>query len=307
MDKRLRHLPLLRCFEAAARAGSYSRAADELAITQAAVSQQIRNLEEALGCKLFYREGRSMKLTKAGAILSMHTVEAFKTLSSGFDRLCAEPLDGTLTVTTAQSFSSLWLVPRLWKFSIEHPNIKVRIIASTQFEDLKHSDIDLAIRQADDVKTDVYQELLLVDQVYPVCSPQLVEDVDLTYPEQILQCWLVEAIDRDRFSWQYWFDAADINVDAEKLNWIEVTTWEMAINAVMAGHGMCIAAGCMTQDWIDKGLLVKPFDINIEPGVKYTLLYDQESPRLERIRAFAGWLKQEIKETTQNYHNSSAE
>ena len=194
MDRRLRHLALLRCFESAARHQSYSLAAKELAITQAAVSQQIRNLEQHLAVKLFSRSGRKMLLTQQGKTLAEHVSQSFALLSQGFDRIQVEPEDGVITVTAALSFSSVWLVPRLWKFSALHPNISVRAVASVQLEDVRHSDIDVAIRQADKVQTDLYQETLLEDPVYPYCSPNLVEHMQLDCPEKLLDCWLVEAI-----------------------------------------------------------------------------------------------------------------
>lgn len=294
MDKRLRFISHLRCFESAARFQSYSQAARELSVTQAAVSQQIRNLEQQLGVKLFSRQGRNMLLTQQGQTLAEYVRQAFSTLSSGFDKIMVEPEDGVLTVTASLSFSSVWLVPRLWKFSSQYPNISVRAVASAQLEELRYSDIDVAVRQADEIKADVHQEVLIVDPVYPYCSPNLVEEMDLHSPEKLADCWLVEAIDPGRFSWKTWFDTAGVEMQREWISWIEVTTWEMGLNAVMSGHGVCLASASMASELVNKGLLVRPFDIPIEPGLKFTLLYDKESPKLARINIFAEWLKTEL-------------
>jgi LysR family glycine cleavage system transcriptional activator len=296
MDKRLRHIALLRCFDAAARHQSYSLAADELSITQAAVSQQIRNLEEHLNVKLFSRQGRSMRLTKPGNTLSESVSKAFSELSLGFDRIQVEPESGVLTVTASPSFCSRWLVPRLWKFSGLHPGVQVRALASAQYEDVRHSDIDVAIRQGEKQIDNVHQETLFIDPVFPICSPRVFEEEQLTSPEKINQCWLVEAIGvgRTGFSWKDWFELAGVPVDPKCYNWMEVTTWEMGINAVLSGHGVFLTSGCMAQDLIDSGALVKPFDIQIEPGLKFSLLYDEESPRIARIKVFTDWLKAEL-------------
>jgi LysR family glycine cleavage system transcriptional activator len=296
MDKRLRHIALLRCFDAASRHQSYSLAAQELAITQAAVSQQIRNLEEHLQVKLFSRQGRSMHLTKQGKTLSESVSKAFNELSLGFDRIQAEPEKGVLTVTASPSFCSRWLVPRLWKFSALHPNVQVRALASPQYEDVRHSDIDVAIRQGEKQIDNVHQETLFIDPVFPVCSPRVYEEGQLTSPEKINQCWLVEAIGSGQFgfSWKDWFALAGVPPDPRCYNWMEVTTWEMGINAVLSGHGVFLTSGCMAQDLIDSGALVKPFDIQIEPGLKFSLLYDEESPRIARINVFTEWLKGEL-------------
>ena len=195
MDKRLRHINLLRCFDAAARHQSYSLAAEELAISQAAVSQQIRNLEDYFQVKLFTRKGRSMYLTQQGTVLANSVSKAFNELSLGFDRIQIEPENGVLTVTSSPSFCSRWLVPRLWKFSSLYPDIQVRALASAQLEDVRHSEIDIAIRQGETDVKNVHQEILIRDPVFPVCSPKVFKDYHLTTIEQISKCWLVEAID----------------------------------------------------------------------------------------------------------------
>ena len=296
MDKRLRHIALLRCFDAAARHQSYSLAADELSITQAAVSQQIRNLEEHLKVKLFSRQGRSMRLTKQGNSLSESVGKAFSELSLGFDRIQVEPESGVLTVTASPSFCSRWLVPRLWKFSVLYPDVHVRAMASAQYENVRHSDIDVAIRQGKMQVDNVHQETLLLDPVFPICSPRVYEEEQLTSPEKISQCWLVEAIGAGRlgFSWKEWFELAGVPLNSDQNKWMEVTTWEMGINAVLSGHGIFLTSGCMAQDLIESGALVKPFDIQIEPGLRFSLLYDEESPRIARIKVFTDWLKGEL-------------
>lgn len=296
MDKRLRHIALLRCFDAAARHQSYSLAADELAITQAAVSQQIRNLEAHLQVKLFSRQGRAMQLTKQGSTLLESVGKAFSELSLGFDRIQVEPQAGVITVTASPSFCSRWLVPRLWKFSVLYPDIQVRALASAQYEDVRHSDIDVAIRQGEKQVNNVHQETLLLDPVFPICSPRVYQEEQLSSPEKINQCWLVEAIGAGRsgFSWKDWFKLAGVPVDPSCYNWMEVTTWEMGINAVLSGHGIFLTSACMAQDLIESGALIKPFDIQIEPGLRFSLLYDEESPRMARIKVFTQWLKSEL-------------
>lgn len=294
MDKRLRSLSLLRCFEACARHQSYSLAAEELAITQAAVSQQIRNLEQQLDVQLFARDGRKMLLTKAGMTLFTAVTQAFATLSAAFNGIQTEPVAGVLTVTASPSFCSRWLVPRLWKFSALYPDIVVRALASPQYEELRNSDIDVAIRQGDNFVTKVHQEILLVDPVFAVCSPKVATLLTSDSPRNVCDLWLVEAINPGPFSWRNWFTKAQVEMLPGKLSWMEVTTWEMGINAVLSGHGICLSAASMVQDMLDSGLLVKPFAIQLEPGLKFSLLYDEESPRIARIEAFKAWLKNEL-------------
>jgi LysR family glycine cleavage system transcriptional activator len=295
MDKRLRHISLLRCFEAAARHQSYSLAAHELSITQAAVSQQIRNLEQHLEVKLFVREGRRMLLTQRGKTLLEYVAKAFDLVSRGFDRIQVEPEEGVLKVTASFSFASIWLVPRLWKFAELYPDVSVKVLVTAELEDLRHSELDVAIRQGDLVQTEVHQEVLFVDPVFPVCSPKLIAETKLDSPEQISCCQLIEVQGPGRYSWQNWFDAAGATFREEQLSWIEVYTSEMGINSVMAGQGICLASSIVAQGMIEKGLLVKPFKAQIEPGLRFSLLYDEESPRMARIKVFSDWLKEELK------------
>lgn len=297
MDKRLRHLPALRCFDAAARHQSYSRAAEELAITQAAVSQQIRGLEQALGAKLFARDGRQMKLTARGHSLARHVTEAFNQVLDGFNSVQCESEPGVLTVTTTGSFASMWLMPRLWKFSRLHPDIAVRVMASVQVEDLRRSDIDLAIRQGEIRSDELEQEFIINEPVFAVCSRQLQEELDLQQPHQIIQCLLVEGHDPGRFSWRHWFELAGLDYQAKTLRMIEVHTLEMCINAVAAGQGVCLSSYSLAGEMMRRGVLVKPFDIEITPGFAFSLLNDPDSPRLARIEVFKAWLKQELAST----------
>ena len=294
MDKRLRHLPLLRCFAAAARHQSYSRAAEELAVSQAAVSQQIRALEQSLGVKLFVREGRQMRLTSRGTTLATHVETAFDTLLSGLNKLRCEEEAGVLTVTTTGSFASMWLMPRLWRFSLLHPGISVRVMASPQLEDLRHADIDVAIRLGNRVAEGLHQEVIIQDPVYAVCTAGFLQEQGLTHPEQVRDCLLVEGHDHDPFSWQRWFELAGVAVEQDKLRTVVVDTWEMSLSAVAAGHGLCLSASCLAGELISRGILVRPFEVEILPGVRFSLLHDPDSPRLARIEAFSRWVKQEL-------------
>jgi LysR family glycine cleavage system transcriptional activator len=295
MDRRLRYLSLLRCFDAAARHQSYSLAAQELSITQAAVSQQIRNLEQHLKLKLFVRKSRKMVLTQQGTTLVEYVAKAFDLVSQGFDRIQIEPEEGVLRVTTSLSFASIWLVPRLWKFAELYPAISVKILVTADLEDLRHSELDIAIRQGDSTQNEVYQEVLFDDPVFPVCSPKLIAATKLDSPEQINCCQLIDMHGPGRYSWQNWFAAAGASFRQEQLSWIEVYSWEMGINSVMAGQGICLASSILTQEMIERGLLAKPFKAQLEPGLRFSMLYDDESPRLARIRIFSDWLKAELK------------
>ena len=146
MDKALKNINLLRSFECAARHQSYSKAASELCISQAAVSQQMRQLETALDSQLFIRKGKNMLLTEKGKTLFQAAEQAFSILRKSINEIKAEGIAGRLTITSTQAFMTLWLMPKLHKFSALYPEIEISVMASPGFEDLKQQHIDLAVR-----------------------------------------------------------------------------------------------------------------------------------------------------------------
>ncbi|RXJ73620.1 LysR family transcriptional regulator [Veronia nyctiphanis] len=303
MEQHLRHLHALRYFEAAARRKSYSAAAIELSVTQAAVSQQIRGLEDNLDIKLFFRQGREMLLTSSGQKLYDSVNKGFREISAGLDMLKCEPMEGVLTVNTPPSFASLWLMPRLWQFTHTYPSTTLRVHADRERVDIRYTDTDIAIRQGiitnDELLNDVVCEPLYSEPVFPLCSATLAENLQFTHPDQVLNCMLIHGVNSRAFNWKKWFEVANVDWQQKDIQWMEVPTFDMALNAVMAGHGMCLATESLSRDLIDNGLLVKPFDIPLSPGVKYSLVYQKNSPRRKRVQAFIDWIKLQVDEQEQ--------
>lgn len=295
MDKRLRYLAGLRYFEVAARFQSYSKAADELCVSQAAVSQTIRRLEDDLGCKLFLRKGHHMMLTSKGESLLKHVSLGFEQIITGLNKIQNEPIEGLLIVSTPPSFASRWLLPRLWKFSTQYPGISIRIITTCESLDVQHGQVDVAIWQGESVDTpeELDKQLLLEETIYPFCSAELAKNREFIDPTQLLDCWLVH-YENSSIQWQNWFAQTGIEMDKDNVHWMEVGTFDMAINAVVAGHGACLASDCIAADFVERGLLVKPFNVGLTPGIKFHLFTAKESPRRERIQLFTEWLNNEI-------------
>ncbi|MGY3570641.1 LysR substrate-binding domain-containing protein [Vibrio paucivorans] len=295
MDNRLRHLSGLRYFEAAARMNSYSKAAQELFISQAAVSQKIRQLEEALGCKLFVRQGREMALTDKGQSLYQQVCTGFEHIITGLNQIQCEPINGLLNVSSPPSFASRWLLPRLWKFSMHHPEIPIKVHTTCDKPDLKYSEVDIAIVQGNefDLGSDIETRILIDEEIYAYCSPQLAKSMKFTSPQQLQKCWLVH-FGSESFTWDDWFARAGVSVNKGAIQWMEVSTFEMGLSAVIAGHGVCLASESLASDFIEKGLLVRPFDIGLSPGLSFTLCSDPSSSRLARCQVFSDWLFEEI-------------
>ena len=199
-----------------------------------------------------------------------------------------------LAISKLLAVATIWLVPSLSKFADLHTGIKVKVMVSDELEDVQNSGVDIAIRQGESVAQGVSQKLLFTGPVSPVCSPRLLEKHQLTSPELLGCCQLIEVQNSGEFSWQNWHSIAGINFNSDRLSWIEATSWEMAINAVLTGQGMCLASSIMVNDLIDKGLLVRPFEVQIEPGLRFTFIHDSSSPRAKRIDLFHSWLKAEL-------------
>ena len=299
MDKRLKQLNNLRSFESAARHQSYSKAAKELFVTQAAVSQQMRQLEAAMGSRLFSRNGRKMELTESGEKLYMATHTAFDTLLKGFNSIQTEDVAGTLTITSTQAFTSLWLMPRLYKFSIKHPEIKVKIVSSNSIEDLRQGHIDLAIRfiTANEVDTSdgMAYEFIAEDHVYPACSPQLVKEYKFKEPKDILHCWLVSLENQGRIDWPTWFKEAGVDSYRCHKKWTEVSSGDMALSAVLSGHGFTLASQALFSQYVNSGQLVIPFNIKHPISFKRYFVFDPNSAKKLRLDVFTDWLKEETK------------
>ena len=304
MDKRLRQLNNLRTFECAARYQSYSAAAKELFISQAAVSQQMRQLETVLGTKLFIRNGRKMQLTSNGLSLYQSTHQAFETLVKGLNSIQMEDVAGYLTITSTQTFTSLWLMPRLYRFSIKHPEIKIKVTSSNEVEDLLQGHIDLAIRfstsETMNKDDDMVYDLVGEDNLYPVCSAKLANEMNFSKPADLLKCWLVNLKNQGSINWPSWFAAAGVEYYQNHHQWTEVATGDMALSAVLSGHGCTLASESVFSQHVNTGQLVVPFDIKHPVSFKRFLVYDPNSAKKARIDVFIHWLLEEFAQDGKN-------
>jgi LysR family glycine cleavage system transcriptional activator len=298
MDQRLKYLNAMRTFESAARHKSYSQAAEELFVSQAAVSQQMRQLENVLSVKLFVRTGRKMLLTPSGETLYDSAHQALNILIKGLNSIQHEDIAGDLTITSTQAFCSVWLMPRLYKFSQVHPDVNVRILGSNQKEDLQQKHIDVAIRfgvkkqvsNADNLVMEDFGE----DVVYPVCSPKLLQHMWLQSPKDLLDCTLVSLANEQVVTWDKWFEHAGVKGFESMTKKTEVTSSDMALNAVLSGHGVTLAASAMFSQYIHTKQLVVPFKIKHPVIWKRYLAYDPNSAKRKRIQVFIDWVRAEM-------------
>ncbi|MFT2098367.1 LysR substrate-binding domain-containing protein [Marinomonas sp. 2405UD66-6] len=298
MSTRVTHLKATHYFSVACKTLSYTKAAEQLHVSQAAVSQQIRLLEEYLGVALFYRSGREMRLTSQGQALSEHLSLAFDHIERGLESVKLEPIGGTLQVSGLQSFVSLWLMPKLWRFSDLHQEVSIKLFSSDEREDIHSGSVDVTIDNKVNQQDNTVQRLLLSSEVIPVCSPELAARRRLEFPSDLFQCWLIQ-VDTSIYRWNTWFEEQKIPTLDNDILCAEVSSWYMGINAVKAGHGVFLCPRFMVQEELEQGTLLQVFPNRLKNHIEFYVNYAKNSSRKERIEAFVNWLMDEAKHNGQ--------
>src|SRR5215210_1816923 len=209
MLRRLPPLNALKAFEAAARHESFTRAADELCVTQGAVSHQVKALEATLGLKLFNRERQRLVITEAGRDYLAVLRDAFDRIALGTARVVQRQSSGALTVSTSPDFAAKWLVNRLGRFAEEHPSIDLRVSATLHHVDFAREEVDLAVRHGDGTWPGLDVARLSAEELFPVCSPKLMTGRNkLAKPADLLRVPLLHL--DDRRDWARWLEAAGV-------------------------------------------------------------------------------------------------
>ena len=288
MSKRLPPLNALRVFDAAARHLSFTRAADELFVTQAAVSHQIKSLEDFLGLKLFRRRNRSLLLTEEGQSYFQDIKEIFSQLTEATRKLQARSAKGALTVSLLPSFAIQWLVPRLSSFNSAYPGIDVRIQAVDRQEDKLADDVDVAIFYGRGNWPGLRVEKLYAEYLLPVCSPALLTgDKALKTPADLAQQTLLH--DASRRDWQTYtrqLGLSHINVQQGPI----FSHSAMVLQAAIHGQGVALANNVMSQSEIEAGRLVCPFnDVLVSKNAFYLVCHDSQA-ELGKIAAVRQWI-----------------
>lgn len=296
MARSLPPLNGLRAFEAAARHLSFTRAAEELHVTQAAVSHQIKGLEERLGMRLFRRLNRSLLLTDEGQRLFLAARDAFERLAEAVEGLRARDTGGPLTVSVLPSFAAKWLVPRLSRFQERYPDIDLRITALERLVDLVRDDVDVAIRFGSGKWPGVRAEMILEDRVTPVCSPALAER--LREPADLAHVTLLhETMEpmRNFPDWAAWLRAAGVTgVDVSR--GLRFSHTHILLQAAIDGRGVALGQSPLAADDLAAGRLVAPFDLSLPVGYAYYLVYLPEAAERPKIKAFREWVTAEMAE-----------
>jgi DNA-binding transcriptional LysR family regulator len=296
---RLPPLDPLVAFEAAARHLSFTRAADELALTQSAVSRQIQALESSLGVALFQRLHRALALTDAGLELSAATTSALQQLHNVAERVGARPGRRTVVVTTTPGFAGLWLIPRLGAFTAQQPGVDVRISATYVLADLERDGVDIAVRYCAEVAAGADSVKLFGESVMPLCSPKLLADASrpLKRPTDLRHHVLLHGSTGGRAhtaDWMLWLRAMQLE-DLQPAGTLHFELYDQMIQAAVDGHGVVLGRMPLVARQIQAGRLVAPFSRRVASPLGYHLLRSATAPRRSEVQQFADWLLAEAR------------
>jgi len=288
-------LDLLVGFEAAARHLSFTKAGEELFLTQSAVSRQIKELEEQLGVPLFQRRHRALALTPEGQQFYAAAAQVLVTMRAATDRLRSRTGRRAIALTTTHSFAALWLIPRLAGFTRAHPEADVRITADTRVQDLERDGLDIAIRHGPPSLAGPNAIRLFGERVFPVCSPKLLARKQLKKPEDLKNHVLLQYDDPDGrhpwLHWKTWLEVAGI-ADLRAAGTLSFSGYEQIIPAAVAGHGVALGRTPLVRDLLASKELVAPFKSSADPARAYFAIVSKRAAGRPEVAAFVDWLKE---------------
>lgn len=289
MRRQLPSLNGLRAFEAAARHLSFTRAAEVLFVSQAAVSHQIKALEQQLGQILFRRKTRALELTDAGRRLYPPVQQAFDLLEQGVQDVAKRKNRQSLNISVLPSFASGWMVQRLGRFTARFPEIQVRLEPNSRLTDFQADDTDICIRYGLGNYPDLTVEHLMDEDLFPVCVPSIAED--LHSPEDLAGITLLH--DDSHAEWRTWLEAC--GVDFSRFgHGIVYTDAAIVIQAALEGQGVALARRELCRESIQSGRLVRPFEFSLTSPFAYYLVYPEHHAERPELQAFRAWLFEEV-------------
>ncbi|TCL76023.1 LysR substrate-binding domain-containing protein [Rhizobium sp. BK251] len=286
------HLNGLRAVEAVSRLGSLQSAAEELGVTIGAVSQHVIRAEAQLGLTLFERAPKGMLPTEHARPVLAQLSEGFRNLAGAVET--ARKRDETiLTISVAPVFAARWLVHRLDRFAARHPEIRLRIDATMRLIDPATSDVDIGIRVGNGTWPGVRAELLLQQEVFPVCTPELARD--LKTPADLLK--LPAVIDAHAlFTWEVWLRAAGLS-GAQLETRHSFNDASLCLDAVIAGQGVMLAWQTLAAYALQQGRLVDPFGIRARTGDGHYFITAEGVRESKKVTAFKAWIRDEMEES----------
>jgi LysR family transcriptional regulator, glycine cleavage system transcriptional activator len=293
MLRRLPPLNAVKTFEAAARSESFARAAEELRVTPAAVSHQVKALEATLGLKLFTRERQRLAITEAGREYLSVVRDALDRLALGTERLVERRKSGMLTLSTSPDFAAKWLVQRLGRLAESLPELDLRVSATRHHVNFAGEDIDVAVRHGDGAWPGLDAVRLCSERLFPVCSPKLVSArKPVATAADLLKFPLLRL--GDWSTWMRWFEAAGV-VNAAPRGPV-LNRASMLIDAAVDGQGIALARTALAAADLINGRLIRPIDVSLPMASTYWIVCPKVTSRTPKIAAFREWLLAEAAE-----------
>lgn len=299
MPRPLPPLNALRAFEATARHLSFTRAADELAVTPAALSHQIRGLEEFLGKRLFDRRTRSIDLTEAGAALYPGLHAAFLQIRQSIDLIDRDGSERILVISAPPGFTAKWLAPRLYRFLLAYPEIDARISASKELANFGSDGIDVAIRNMRGSVPGLWSKKLTDIHILPVVSPRLLAELGgLPTPQALSRAPLIHddmlGVLPGMPTWQDWLSRAGVTgVDLGR--GLRFNSPDHALEAACEGAGVLLAQRELAHDDLKSGRLIAPFDLVLTAERSFQVVCPKGREHTAKIKHFCDWLDAEMK------------
>ena len=290
----VQRLPLtaLRAFEAAARHNSFTRAAEELHVTQGAVSRQVKALETRIGVALFERNGRGVALSLEGRVLAGAATNALEQLGEAISKLTAPP--GMVTLSMLPSIATCWMAPRMSDFALAHPEIELRLSASRHLVDFQREGIDAAIRYGRGGWPDLHAERLATETLSPVCSADYAARLALRRPEDIRRATLLHNDVPD--GWRDWFSAAGLPAEYTGKG-VYLDEDAALLRAAAEGEGIALGRSVLVAHDLASGRLVAPFEVSMKATYSYWFVAPAEALRRKEVKLVGSWLAAEFAQT----------
>jgi len=290
-------LNALRAFEASARRSSFVKAAAALHVTPAAVSHQVKNLEDYLGIQLFRRLPRGLVLTEAGQMLLPELTEGFARLDNAVERVLVRDAQGAIAISVAPMFTAKWLVPRLQQFAALHADIDLRVSTNLAVVDFQRDAFDAAIRLGRGRYPGLEAVKLFDETVTPMCSPRLLEGRLPPQAADDLRDFVLLHDDSMQFDsaapgWRHWLEAAGARHDVSDRG-PHLSQPDHVLQAAIDGAGVALGWRCLADDDIAAGRLVAPFSLQLPLGSAFYLVYPQAHTERRKITVLRRWLVEE--------------
>jgi LysR family glycine cleavage system transcriptional activator len=299
MHRPMPPLNALKAFEATARHLSFTKAAAELHVTPAALSHQIRGLEDLLGLKLFFRRARAIELTDAARLIYPGIQTGFESLRRAVERLEPSRQDRVLVVSATPGLTAKWLAPKLYRFLAEHPDIDTRVAASSAYVNFAADGVDVGIRLSSGNHPELYVEKLSDEWLLPLCSPKLLDGAHpLRSPKDLVHFTLIQ-VDLPGVvpTWSDWFQMAGVD-GIDSTRGLRLNVADHALDAASESAGVVLAYKLVASRDIGLGRLIVPFGPEIPlPGRSYFFVCQKGHEKRAPVKAFRDWVFAEIKET----------